>query len=328
MVKKASLLSQAPFKEPGYLLSEIPFIWRIPLNNETEPEKLLIALRERIKELNCLYGISHLADKHPDSMDDFLKDLVNLLPHSWQYPEITCARIGFQEKICKTAKFKVSPWRQSSQIFMYGQPAGEVAIFYLEERPPADEGPFLKEERALLDAVAERIAAIAMRISAEGELQEKNRQLTVERTAIQESNLALRGVLARIEEEKQETYKNIQANVEKVVMPILNALLLELPKVHRKYVEMVKTQLDEITSPFIKKLSRQFHALTPSEVEICNLIRNGLRTKEIAEMRKVSMATIHRHREHIRRKLKIAHSDVNLTTYLQSNMSEQESSKP
>jgi DNA-binding CsgD family transcriptional regulator/FtsZ-binding cell division protein ZapB len=320
MAKKASPLSRAPFKEPRYLLGEIPFIWRIPHNNETEPEKLVLALRERIKELNCLYGISHLADNHPDSLDDFLKDMINLLPHSWQYPEITCARIRFQEKIYKTPKFKVSPWRQSSQIFMYGQPAGEVAIFYLEERPPADEGPFLKEERALLDAVAERIAAIAMRISAEEELQEKNRQLTLERTAIQETNQALRAVMARIEEEKQEIYKNIQANVDKVVMPILNALMLELPKIHRNYVELVKTQLDEITSPFIKKLSHQFHSLTPTEVEICNLIRNGLRTKEIAEMRKVSLATINRHREHIRRKLKITHSDVNLTTYLQSKM--------
>jgi DNA-binding CsgD family transcriptional regulator len=320
MAKKDSPLPRTRGKDPGYLLSEIPFTWRIPHNNETEPEKLIIALRERIKELNCLYGIAHLADKHPDSVDDFLKDLVSMLPHSWQCPEIACARIRFQEKIYKTPGFRVSPWRQASQILMYGQPAGEVSIFYLEERPAADEGPFLKEERALLDAVAERIAAVAIRISAEEELQEKNRQLIVERTAIQETNQALRAVMARIEEEKQEIYKNIQANVDKVVIPILNALMLELPKIHRNYVEMVKRQLDEITAPFIKKLSRQFHSLTPAEVEICNLIRNGLRTKEIAEMRRASVATINRHREHIRRKLKIAHSDVNLTTYLQSSM--------
>lgn len=301
-------------------LTEIPFLWRIPLNHETEPEKVVIALRERIKELNCLYGISHLSDRHRNSIDDLLQNLVNLLPPSWQYPEITCARVTFRGKTYKTKGFKVSKWRQSARILMYNEPVGDVTVFYLEQRSAADEGPFLKEERALIDAVAERISAIAMRISAEQELQEINRQLTVERKALQETNAALRAVLARIEEEKQEIYKNMQANVEKVLMPILNALMLELPKVQRQYVEMLKTQLEEITSPFIKHLSHQYHSLTPSEVEICNMIRNGLRTKEIAEMRRVSIATINRHREHVRRKLKIANSDVNLTTYLQSSM--------
>jgi DNA-binding CsgD family transcriptional regulator len=60
--------------------------------------------------------------------------------------------------------------------------------------------------------------------------------------------------------------------------------------------------------------------LTPMEVNICNMIRNGLRTKEIAQLRGVSAATINRHREHIRRKLKITNQQINLTTYLQSLM--------
>jgi hypothetical protein len=58
---------------------------------------------------------------------------------------------------------------------MYNEPVGEVSIFYLEERPPADEGPFLREERALLEALAERIGTMAMRISAELELQDINK---------------------------------------------------------------------------------------------------------------------------------------------------------
>jgi DNA-binding CsgD family transcriptional regulator len=61
-------------------------------------------------------------------------------------------------------------------------------------------------------------------------------------------------------------------------------------------------------------------SLTPTEINICNMIQSGLRTKEIAEMRGVSAATINRHREHIRRKLKITNSEVNLMTYLQSSM--------
>ena len=67
-------------------------LWRIPFNNETDPSKLMKALRERIKELNCLYGIAQLAELHPDSVEDLLRDLVNVLPFSWQYPEIACSR--------------------------------------------------------------------------------------------------------------------------------------------------------------------------------------------------------------------------------------------
>lgn len=301
-----------------------PFPWHIPPNKETEPKKLEIALRERIKELNCLYRISQLADRHSDSIENLLKDLVDLLPISWQYPEITCARITFNGTIYKTKSFKITKWRQSSQIIMYGKPVGEVSVFYTEERQAEEEGPFLKEERALLDAVAEQIGTIAMRISAELELQESHRQLTVERKALQESNAALRTVLARIEEEKLEVYKSVQANVEKILMPILHALLAELPKGQRRYVEILRTQLEEITSPFIKQLSHGFQSLTPSEIEICNLIRNGLRTKEIAELRAISAATVNRHREHVRRKLKITNSEVNLITFLQSNMWKQE----
>src|SRR5574340_944241 len=143
-----------------------PSLWRIPQHDNMEPKQAEIALRERIKELNCLYSIARLAEQDRDSIDDFLKHLVDLLPLSWQYPETASARIVFHEATFKSKQCKVTKWRQSSQILMYNQPVGDVTIFYQEERPPADEGPFLKEERALLDEVAQRIGAIGTRIAA------------------------------------------------------------------------------------------------------------------------------------------------------------------
>lgn len=298
----------------------LALLWRIPFPTETEPRRVEYALHERIKELNCLYGISQLAERFMYSLDDLLQELVNFLPYSWQYPEITCARILFKGKTYASDKFQVTDWRQSSLIYMYHEAVGECAVFYLEERPPADEGPFLKEERALLDAVAEQIGAIATRTSADLELQETNRQLTLERKALQEANIALRLVLARIEQEKQEIHRDIRMNVDKVLMPILNALALQLPPSQKKYAEMLQTNLEEISSPFITRLSLSCHSMTPTEIAICNMIRAGMRTKEIAEMRNVSEATINRHREKIRRKLKITNEDVNLATFLASNM--------
>jgi DNA-binding CsgD family transcriptional regulator len=310
-------------QRPPFPSKDLAMLWRIPFPTEIEPEEVGVALRERIKELNCLYGVSQLAERNMYSLDALLQELVNFLPYSWQYPDITCARILFKGTTYTSDGFKVTNWRQSSRLYMYHEAVGECDIFYLEECPPADEGPFLKEERALLDAVAEQIGTIATRISADLELQETNRQLTLERQALQETNTAMRIVLARIEQEKEEIHQDIRTNVEKILMPILQALGSQLPPTQKKYTEMLQANLEEITSPFISHLSSSYHSLTPTEIAICNMIRNGLRTKEIAQIRGISTATINRHREHIRRKLKLTNSEANLATYLQSSMWEE-----
>ncbi len=313
-------VSQISAKEFSSLPEELARLWRIPLSDENEPAKLISALRERIKELNCLYGVAQLAEKHSSSIEELLRDLVNFLPHSWQYPELACCRIMFEGKTYKSRGFKLTKWRQSSRISMYSEPVGEVTIFYLEECPPADEGPFLREERILLDALAQRIGTIAMKISTELKLQELNKQLLMEQKSLQEANVALRTIMGRIEEEKKTVYKDIDVNIDKIIMPILNELTLHLPKSHRRYAEMLRAGLENITSPFVSKLSKNYLTLTSVEVSICNMIESGLQTKEIAKFRGVSEGTINRHRENIRRKLQIKNSAVNLTTFLQSGM--------
>jgi DNA-binding CsgD family transcriptional regulator len=103
-------------------------------------------------------------------------------------------------------------------------------------------------------------------------------------------------------------------------MPVLQGLSTQLTPAQVKYLEILQKNLQEITSPFINKLSLAYHSLTPTEIAICNMIRNGMRTKEIAEMRNISEATVNRHREKIRRKLKLTNKDVNLATFLESGM--------
>jgi DNA-binding CsgD family transcriptional regulator len=320
MDNNTDFTSQDKGRRLPFSSKEMALLWRIPFPSNIEPGKAELALRERIKELNCLYGISQLAERNQTSLDDLLKELVNFLPYSWQYPEMACARILLKGKTYTSDGFKITDWRQSSRIYMYHEAVGECSIFYLEECQPADEGPFLKEERALLDAVAEQIGTIATRISADLELQETNLQLTLERKALQESNTALRIVLARIEQEKQEIHRDINMNVEKILTPILHALKTQLTPTQAKYVEMLQTNLEDITSPFINQLSLNYHALTPTEISICNMIKNGMRTKEIAGIRSITEATVNRHREKIRSKLKITNHNVNLATFLQSSM--------
>ena len=79
-------------EKPGLSNTELAHLWRIPFSEETDGDKVEIALRERIKELNCLYGISQLAERNFNSLDNILESLVDFLPHSWQYPDVTCSR--------------------------------------------------------------------------------------------------------------------------------------------------------------------------------------------------------------------------------------------
>jgi len=306
--------------QPFFPTRDLALLWRIPFSAENDPQKVERALKERIKELNCLYGISQLAERNKTSLEQLLRDLMGFLPYSWQYPEIARARILFQGKTYISDGFDITNWRQAAQIYMFHEAVGEVAIFYTEECLPADEGPFLKEERALLDAVADQIGTIAARMNAEIELKDTNRQLLLERQALQEANTALRIVLSRIEQEKRETYQDVQTNVEKIVKPILQSLAVQLPASQRNYISMIQTNLEELTSPFINQFSRAYRALTPTEIAICNMVRSGMRTKEIADLRGISESTVNRHREKIRRKLNITNQDINLATFLQSTM--------
>ena len=126
-------------------------------------------LGERVKELNCLYGISRLVEKKNISLEEILEDTVNLISPSWQYPEITAARIVLGDRSFQSKNFRESVYKQTQDIKVNGQKAGLVEVVYLEERPESDEGPFLKEERLLIGAVAKQLGGIIDRKEAEEE---------------------------------------------------------------------------------------------------------------------------------------------------------------
>ncbi len=117
-------------------------------------------LVERIKELNCLYGISRLVEQEGISLGDLLQRVVDLIPPAWQYPEVTSARIRIGSRQFTTAHFGETVWRQAETIVVNGRRAGTLEIFYLVEKPFEYEGPFLREERDLVHGIAERLGHI------------------------------------------------------------------------------------------------------------------------------------------------------------------------
>ena len=135
---------------------------------EIELKRRTHDLGERVKELNCLYGIAELVEKEGSSLDEILQGTVNLIPSSWQFPEVTCACIVLEGvRLYETDSYKKSRWIQSAHIKVRGKNIGSVEVYYLEKRPKAEEGPFLKEERSLINAIAERLGRIVERKQAE-----------------------------------------------------------------------------------------------------------------------------------------------------------------
>ena len=130
------------------------------------------ALKERIKELNCLYCISALLELPGISLDAIFKEAVMLIPPAWQLPDITAARIVWDGQSFQTENFRETPWMQSSKIIVHGKPVGQVEVCYLREQPAGNEGPFVIEERKLLNAIAERLGKIVERLRANEALRE------------------------------------------------------------------------------------------------------------------------------------------------------------
>ena len=280
-------------------------------------ESALATIRARENELNCIYGFTELQDREHYSIDEFLSTVVDILPPWWQHPEVTCARITMGPKTFKSLYYQEARWEQVAPIAFPDDVSGEIAIVYTEDRPPAEEGPFLKEERHLLDAVANRVARMVEQKQANAQLTDYQRQLEIERTSLREANTALRLILDRIEEERNEIRSDVLDNLDRILMPIIRELELTATSDQKKYIDLVTENLGHITSPFIRSLTAESQALTATEIQICKLIRDGMGSKQIADLRGTSVTTVHRHREHIRKKLGIANQKVNLASYLQ-----------
>ncbi len=146
---------------------------------EEEKERLLLDLVERVKELNCLYDLSKLVAQLDISVEEILQETLSLIPPGWQYPDITCSRIVLKEKEFKTNNFKATKWKQSADIKVFGKRTGSVEVCYLEEKPANHEGPFLKEERDLVNAIAERLGQTIESKKAEGELKSSRERLKI-----------------------------------------------------------------------------------------------------------------------------------------------------
>jgi PAS domain S-box-containing protein len=144
------------------------------------------------------------------------------------------------------------------------------------------------------------------------ELEDKTRNL-------KESNIALKVLLDKRTADKTDVEDKVLSNIKELVFPFLEILKqTRLSDKQTAYMEIIESNLRNVISPFLDRLSTQYSNFTPNEIKVANLIREGLTTKEIASLLNSSTCTIDFHRHNIRQKLGLKHKKINLQTYLTS----------
>lgn len=128
------------------------------MTREQKPiDNLVLELQERAKELNCLYTIEDSLNRSDISLRQAFHTVINAIPPAWQFPNVCKAKLIYGDIVYQTSDFEETKWQLTSDIIVQEQKVGSISVFYLDDMPPAHIGPFLKEEKKLLDTIAERL---------------------------------------------------------------------------------------------------------------------------------------------------------------------------
>ena len=141
---------------------------------EISDEYLLDCLKERAKELNCLYQVDEILNNSRLSLSDIFKEVTRVIPSGWQFPELCKARIIYDNCSYQTPGFHTSPFFDSHAIKIDGKLIGKIEVFYITRVVRSPEGYFLEKEHKLLKTIADRIAQIILQRHMEQVLREWN----------------------------------------------------------------------------------------------------------------------------------------------------------
>jgi DNA-binding CsgD family transcriptional regulator len=150
-------------------------------------------------------------------------------------------------------------------------------------------------------------------------LRAREEELKVKIDALEEANSALRVLLTQKDEDKKDIEERVVSNVRELVLPFLQNLKQSKLDIQQSAnLNILEANLDSIISPFSRTLSTKYISLTPQEIQIANLIKEGKSNRETAELMNLSRRTIESHRENMRRKMGLKHKRANLRAHLLS----------
>lgn len=155
-------------------LAQLRRIEKEQQDTNQELKRAAHSLGERVKELACLYSISEIAARTELGLDEALRLILEVIPPAWQYPEITCSSIALEGHVYRSANYAPSEYRQTQPIRVGAVEVGLVEVLYREARPEESEGPFLREERNLINAIAQGIGNLVQRRRSQEALDAEN----------------------------------------------------------------------------------------------------------------------------------------------------------
>ena len=154
-------------------------------------------------------------------------------------------------------------------------------------------------------------------VKAQEALKKKEKELLQQKKMLEDSNIALKVLLEHRQQDKVRIEEDILSNVRKLITPYLEELRFQkLDERNRNLVAIIASRLEELTSPFLNRLTSLHRILTPKEIDVAVLVREGRTSKEIAELLTVSVSAVDFHRKKIRKKLGLANEKSNLRSYL------------
>jgi len=177
----------------------------------------------------------------------------------------------------------------------------------------------VKNDSGAIENIIQINRNISKRVKAEKALEESSKELEIKKNSLEEVNTALRVLVERRDEDKKELEERVLMNVKELVVPLLEKVREgRLDSKQTTYLDVLESNLNNIISPFSRTLSSKHLGLTPTELRIANMIKEGRKTKEMARLMNLSPRTVESHRESIRKKLGIKNRRANLRSHLLS----------
>ncbi len=246
------------------------------------------------------YGVSELLKTtiqdtaHPDDLEKIKEMFRHILaekPFQRQFETTIIRKDGNEVPVEIT----------SARSIWQGQPAAIIIFRDITERVRAKE------------AMEKANHELELRVK------ERTRDLEIKAKSLEEMNTAMKVLLKKREEDKIEIEDNVLTNVKELVMPFVDKFRkTPLDGQQKTFLTIIESNLNEIISPFTRKLSLEYLNLTPTEIQIANLTKHGNTSKKIAKIMNISPRTVDTHRKNIRRKVGLEGKRANLRSYLLS----------
>ena len=297
-----------------YLWSFFGYIYRIKLDNQ-EKNNAVAETAVIISKHNLVSVLNDCYLKKQDTLEEHITKILNYMPDIFQQYESVCSRLTIDKQVFTQDNFIETPNMLTADLKFEGKKIGLLEIFVNSE----DENfIFTESDIHLVDYTALNLSKFISYRRNIGEVVFLDDSYKNKYEELETKHSALVEVLEQVEIEKKSIKEQIVSNIEMVLLPMLKKVSKGSVDMEKGVIDIIRDNLKTLGSSFGFKISKLESKLAPREVEICNMIRSGLSTKEIADVLNISPTTVDRHRNNIRKKLGIVKKNVNLTSYLQN----------